>query len=106
MNKKDLEIIIEGLNKSDKDAENMFYAYNDSEYSLEEIYDDRWSDEGKYSYNFIVYSLQKDGEDTGIRLGQSVVRFGSYYSDYDYDFEPIALVEEKEMIIKKWVYCK
>lgn len=106
ISKEDLEIIIENLNESAKDAEDMFCVYNDSEYDLKEIYNDGWSDEGKYSSNFIVYTLQKDKEDTGIRLGQSVTKWGSYYSDYEWEYESIALVEEKEMTIKKWSYCK
>lgn len=106
INKEDLEIIIEELNESAKSAENMYCEYKDSEYTLKEIYEDGWSDEGKYSTNFYVFALEKNEEDTGIRLGQSVNRYGSYYSDYEWEYESIALVEEKEVTIKKWIYSK
>lgn len=99
-------IIIEELNESAKSAEDMYCEYKDSEYTLKEIYNDGWSDEGKFSTNFMVYTLQKDEKDTNIRLGQSVTRYGSYYSDYEWQYESIALVKEKEITIKKWVYCK
>lgn len=105
ISKEELEIIIEGLNKSDGCAENMYYIHNNFEYDLKEIYNEGWSDEGKCSTNFFVYALRKDEEDTGMRLGQFVTRYGSYYSDYDWDYESVALVKEKEVTIKKWVYC-
>lgn len=105
IDKKELEIIKNMLEESSTIAEDMECTYNNSYYNLKEIYEDGWSDEGKYSTNFMVYALQKDKEDTGVRFGQTVSRFGSYHSSYEWEYESIALVEEREMTIKGWFFC-
>lgn len=83
-------------------------------YYFEEIEEEDWVDEGKYSYSSSIYRVAKwtyDGkfvEDLDLYLRQSCTRYGSYYNGYEYEFDSVEMVEEREETItrKYWaVIC-
>ena len=79
-------------------------------YSLLEREDMGWKSDGKYETNYCIYELMSDDGDksvsTGIFVGQGKTRIGSYYSEYYYEYENFDIVEQIEVVVKKWVVVK
>lgn len=84
------------------DIEESIYEYelDGKLYGLKDESDDGWDDEGKYSHRYCVSEITEDGNPTGIYLGQSQSKSGSYYSEYNYSYEKCELVEKYEKVIK------
>lgn len=81
-------------------------------YYFEEVYEDGWDDCGKYSDSFTIYRVAKwtnDGEfieDLDMLIRQDCMRCGSYFSYYEYEFDEIYLVEEKEETITRKYWAR
>ena len=89
----------------EQDFEYFKYTYNNKIYGFKEIGDDSWEDEGKYQYKTEQGQLiEMDNNYKEIRLfrfgvSRSVQRNGSYFTDYNYDYEPYEFYELKEVLI-------
>lgn len=64
------------------------------EYGLDIIDKSDWIDEGKYQYHDatgVLCSIAEDGSVTkyDIAVTQYISRSGSYFSEYDYEYEPL-----------------
>jgi len=89
----------------EQDFEYFKYTYNNKIYGFKEIGDDSWEDEGKYQYKTeqgqLIEMNDKYKEIRLFRFGvsRSVQRNGSYFTDYNYDYEPYEFYELKEVLI-------
>lgn len=83
---------------------------DDFSYVFEEVYEDDWYDYGKFQESFTIYRVSKYTtknefiEDLDMFIRQDCIRSGSYYSDYEFEYEDIYLVEEKEEVITRKVW--
>ena len=70
---------------------------------IEYIETTKWEDDGKYQYCTIIF---KDLSDNKI-YSAGVTRCGSYFSDYDFQFEDNCHeVEKREKVISVWEIIK
>lgn len=80
-------------------------------FCFEETEDEGWSDAGKYSdngYIFRVSVFDAEGgfvEDLDLYIKQYVTRYGSYFSDYYYEYDAPFRVEKikKVVEVEEWV---
>ena len=104
------EELIEEIN-TNASLEDQEIILNDKKYYFEEIYEDGWEDQGKYSDNYSVFRVSvcdKNGgflEDLDMYIRQDCIRCGSYFSYYEYEYETPYLVKEKTetVVVKNWV---
>ena len=95
--------IVKKLGKDD--LENFAYTYNGKIYGFKDVSDDNWDDQGKYQYKTEQGQLiEMDGDYQEIQsfkfgISRSVQRNGSYFTDYNYDYEPYEMFEIKEVLI-------
>jgi len=95
--------IVKKLGK--QDLENFQYIDDYIIYGFKEIGDDSWKDEGKYQYKTeqgqLIEMDDKYNEIQELNFGvsRSVQRNGSYFTDYNYDYEPYEFFELKEVLI-------
>ena len=95
--------IVKKLGKDD--LENFAYTYNNKIYGFKNVGDDNWDDEGKYQYKIEHGQLiEMNGDYQEIQsfnfcISRSVQRNGSYFTDYNYDYEPYEMFEIKEVLI-------
>ena len=95
--------IIKKLGKDD--LEDFAYTYNGKIYGFKNVGDDNWDDEGKYQYKTEQGKLiEMDGDYQEIQefnfgISRSVQRSGSYFTDYNYDYEPYEMFEIKEVLV-------
>jgi len=95
--------IIKKLGKDD--LEDFAYTYNGKIYGFKNVGDDNWDDEGKYQYKTEQGKLiEMDGDYQEIQsfnygISRSVQRNGSYFTDYNYDYEPYEMFEIKEVLV-------
>jgi len=95
--------IVKKLGKDD--LENFAYTYNGKIYGFKNVGDDNWDDEGKYQYKTEQGKLiEMDGDYQEIQefnfgISRSVQRSGSYFTDYNYDYEPYEMFEIKEVLV-------
>jgi len=88
-----------------QDFEDFEYTYNNKIYGFKDITEDSWEDEGKYQYKTEQGQLiEMDDRYREIRLfhfgvSRSIQRSGSYFTDYNYDYEPYEMFELKEVLI-------
>lgn len=83
-------------------------------YALEEVKEIEWEDEGKYQNGECVYRIGVAYDDIpynieipfDLYIKQYVSRNGSYYTDYNYEYEKPFVVEKKEVTTIKWVKIK
>lgn len=110
MNKELIEILLNKFNvcNSLEDEECTFvdgvsyYCYLVEELCIE--------DEGKYQDGGAIFSVgvydDKKGyvkiENPLFYIEQDFTRFGSYYSDYDYEYHKPYVVEKKEIVTTVW----
>ena len=95
--------IVKKLGKDD--LEDFTYTYNGKIYGFKNVGDDNWDDEGKYQYKTEQGQLiEMDGDYQEIQefnfgISRSVQRNGSYFTDYNYDYEPYEIFEIKEVLV-------
>ena len=95
--------IVKKLGK--QDIEDFQCTYNNKIYGFKDIRDDNWDDEGKYQYKTEQGQLiEMDKNYKELRLfnfgiSRSVQRSGSYFTDYNYEYEPYEFYELKEVLI-------
>jgi hypothetical protein len=74
-------------------------------YGFKEIGDDSWDDQGKYQYKTEQGQLiemddkYKEVQSFNFGVSRSVQRCGSYFSDYNFDYDPYEVFEIKEVLI-------
>ena len=86
-----VELVKEKINSVEwEDEENHFdrdlyeFTINEDKLEVVELGDDSWEDEGKFQNNYYTYQFKVNGEKVNLFVGMSVMRSGSYYSDYYY----------------------
>ena len=85
------EEVKKAYNRNYEDDKNYLdsvkFVFEDREYILE-FYNDDWVDEGKYQFRNEFYFLTTSSYEThNIMISVPVIRTGSYYSYYDFDYE-------------------
>jgi len=99
--------IVKKLEK--EDLENFTYTYNNKIYGFKDISNDNWDDEGKYQYKTEQGQLIEMNEnyqeiqEFNFGISRSIQRNGSYFTDYNYDYEPYEIFEIKEVLIPEVV---
>lgn len=58
-----------------------------------------WVSDGKYDSSECVVRVIVDGSPTDLYLQQFVSRSGSYYSDYEYYYNEVEIVEKKTKVV-------
>jgi len=80
-------------------------TYDGKIYGFKGVGDDKWDDEGKYQYKYeegqLIEMNEKYKEIQSFNFGvaRSVQRSGSYFSDYNYEYDPYEFFEITEIII-------
>ena len=88
-----------------QDFEEFEYTYNNKIYGFKEIEDEEWDDQGKYQYRIEQGKLiemdenYKEIKSFNYGVSRSVQRSGSYFTDYNYEYEPYEFFELKEVLI-------
>ena len=91
----------------EQDFEYFKYTYNNKIYGFKEIGDDSWEDEGKYQYKTEQGQLiemddkYREIQEFNFGVSRSVQRNGSYFTDYNYDYEPYEMFEIKEVLVSE-----
>mgnify|MGYP003552023679 CR=1 FL=1 len=85
-------------------SEKVFQEDFEESDGIEIIEDGDWDDQGKYQYKCIIFSMND-------KYYQTVVtRSGSYFSNYDYQFEsPEEVIKEEKVVTKteiNWIPVK
>ena len=78
------------------------------EYGLDIIDDENWDDQGKYQCKDVTGILFKISEDDSvtkydIAVTQYITRSGSYFSEYDYEYEPLDVRQLVQKIIPQQI---
>lgn len=78
------------------------------EYGLDIIDDENWDDQGKYQYKDVTGILFKISEDDSvtkydIAVTQYITRSGSYFSEYDYEYEPLEVHQLVQKVIPQQI---
>lgn len=89
---------------NEKLSEKVFQECFKESDGIEIIEDNNWDDHGKYQYKCIIFSMND-------KYYQTVVtRSGSYFSNYDYQFEsPEEVIKEEKVVTKteiNWIPVK
>lgn len=92
--------------------EDFVFLYGGKNYSFELIGESSWDDQGKYQYQDIDYILKDEsGVYMNILAKVGVIRSGSYFSEYYYEYdvptlyiittktEPEVIIPEHEVIV-------
>jgi hypothetical protein len=72
---------------SDESAECMIDGL---ELEYDEVEDEGWDDDGKYSFNYVIYKIE------GKYYGFCQTRSGSYFTDYYYSVDEVQELPKKE----------
>ena len=88
--------------------EELGATINDEEYGLDIIDDENWDDQGKYQYKDVTGILFKISEDDSvtkydIAVTQYITRSGSYFSEYDYEYEPLEVHQLVQKVIPQQI---
>ena len=68
--------------------DNVKFVFEDNEYILEYYDSNSWEDEGKYQFRNEFYFLTTSSYEThNIMISLTIIRTGSYYSYYEYQYE-------------------
>lgn len=78
------------------------------EYGLDIIDDENWDDQGKYQCKDVTGILFKISEDDSvtkydIAVTQYITRSGSYFSEYDYEYEPLDVRQLVQKVIPQQI---
>lgn len=79
-----------------------------TEYGLDIIDEGDWIDEGKYQYKDVTGILFKISEGDSvtkydIAVTQYITRCGSYFSDYEYEYEPLEVRQLVQKVIPQQI---
>ena len=80
--------------------ENVNYAFN--EFDNEEDIDEGKYKSGATIYELVVYDENDKEKQTGIFVRQSYTKYGEYWSGYEYEYDELVQVEEKQKTITYW----
>ena len=84
---------------TEEEAKSIYWEDNPD---YKEVEDQGWEDEGKYSFGSKIFQ-DKDGKFWKVGANRS----GSYFTDYDYNYNTeIFEVEQKEITTMQWVNKK
>lgn len=78
------------------------------EYGLDIIDDENWDDQGKYQckdVTGVLYKISENGNATkyDIAVTQYITRSGSYFSEYDYEYEPLEVRQLVQKVIPQQI---
>lgn len=78
------------------------------EYGLDIIDDENWDDQGKYQCKDVTGILFKISEGDSvtkydIAVTQYITRSGSYFSEYDYEYEPLDVRQLVQKVIPQQI---
>lgn len=78
------------------------------EYGLDIIDDENWDDQGKYQCKDVTGILFKISEDDSvtkydIAVTQYITRSGSYFSEYNYEYEPLDVRQLVQKVIPQQI---
>lgn len=79
-----------------------------TEYELDIVEEGDWDDQGKYQYKDVTGILYKITEDSSIikydiAVTQYITRSGSYFSEYDYEYEPLEVRQLVQKVIPQQI---
>lgn len=102
--KKDIAKIIDELIGSHDDLKDMYYEFEGNNYSFKIIDGENWEGNGKYQTRYIIGELMNNEESLNIYYGQGQTRVGSYFTEYEVEFEDSHEIEKYEEMVKvtKW----
>ena len=102
----DINLFAKIVKKLGEDClEDFEYTYNSKIYGFKDVGDDNWDDQGKYQYKTEQGQLIEMDENYqeiqsfNFGISRSVQRNGSYFTDYNYDYEPYEMFEIKEVLV-------
>ncbi len=78
------------------------------EYGLDIVDDENWDDQGKYQckdVTGVLYKISENGNATkyDIAVTQYITRSGSYFSEYDYEYEPLEVRQLVQKVIPQQI---
>ena len=78
------------------------------EYGLDIVDDENWDDQGKYQCKDVTGILVKISEDDSvtkydIAVTQYITRSGSYFSEYNYEYEPLQVDQLVQKVIPQQI---
>jgi len=95
--------IVKKIGKTDIDE--FEYIHNNKTYAFKDVSEGNWDDQGKYQYKTVKGQLIEMNEEYqeiqsfNFGISRSVQRNGSYFTDYNYDYEPYEMFEIKEILV-------
>ena len=102
----DINLFAKIVKKLGEDClEDFEYTYNSKIYGFKDVGDDNWDDQGKYQYKTEQGQLIEMDENYqeiqsfNFGISRSVQRNGSYFTDYNYDYDPYEMFEIKEVLV-------
>lgn len=106
----DLEEAKEIVNHFDNEDwyEELGATVDGIEYGLDIIDDENWDDQGKYQckdVTGVLYKISEDGNVTkyDIAVTQYITRSGSYFSEYDYEYDPLEVRQLVRKVIPQQI---
>ena len=79
-----------------------------AEYRLDIVEEGDWDDQGKYQFKDVTGILYKIAEDSSIikydiAVTQYITRSGSYFSDYEYEYDPLEVRQLVQKVIPQQI---
>lgn len=79
-----------------------------AEYRLDIVEEGDWDDQGKYQFKDVTGILYKIVEDSSIikydiAVTQYITRSGSYFSDYEYEYDPLEVRQLVQKVIPQQI---
>lgn len=107
MDLEDAKKIVNHFDNED-DFEELGATIKGIEYGLNIVDEGDWIDEGKYQYKDvtgILSEILEDGSVTkyDIAVTQYITRCGSYFSDYNYEYEPLQVDQLVQKVIPQQI---
>lgn len=106
----DLEEAKEIVNHFDNEDwyEELGATIDGAKYELDIISDENWDDQGKYqckNVTGVLYKISEDGNVTkyDIAVTQYITRSGSYFSEYNYEYEPLDVRQLIQKVIPQQI---
>lgn len=90
------------------DCEDLYANIDGIEYGLDIVDDGDWIDGGKYQCKDVTGILCKISEDDSvtkydIAVTQYITRCGSYFSDYNYEYDPLQVDQLVQKVIPQQI---
>lgn len=106
----DLEEAKKIVNHFDNEGwyEELGATIDGTEYELDIVEEGDWDDQGKYQckdVTGVLYKISEDGNVTkyDIAVTQYITRSGSYFSEYDYEYEPLEVRQLVQKVIPQQI---